>query len=105
MPFTAIQRMRRQARLMAELMPDEKAYLLRYITEQQNTQYFRIDDGIAQGLVAKLIIYQSASIGDLYDGFAYNLHPWARRYLVKHPEALNGASKLPDPLPGGNSAW
>jgi len=90
---------------MRELLPDEKAYLLRYVTEQQNTQYFRLDDGIAQGLVVKHLIYQAAEVGDLCDGFAYNLQPWARRYFAKHPDALDGANKPPDPLPGGATAW
>ncbi len=90
---------------MRELLPDEKAYLMRYISEQQNTQYFRLDDGIAQGLVVKHVIYQAAAVGDLYDGFAYNLQPWARRYLAKHPEALDGANNPPEPLLGGASPW
>jgi hypothetical protein len=104
-PVTAIRRLLRRSKVMRELLPDEKAYLLRYITEQQNTQYFRIDDGIAQGLAAKHVIYQAASVGDLYDGFAYNLQPWARRYIARHPETLNGANQPPDPLPGGASTW
>lgn len=104
-PISTIRRVLGRSKVMRELLPDEKAYLLRYVTEQQNTQYFRLDDGIAQGLVIKHLIYQAAAVGDLYDGFAYNLQPWARRYFAKHPDALDGANKPPDPLPGGATAW
>jgi hypothetical protein len=104
-PLRAWQLGQNHRSLLRELTPDERAYLVRYITEHKNTQYFRIDDGIAQGLVAKQIIYQSASVGYMEDGWAYNLQPWARRLLSKEPSLLNGAGELPEVLLGGRSGW
>lgn len=104
-PVRVFRRSRQRDLLMSELTPDEKGYLLPYISETKNSQYFRMDDGIAQGLVAKGIIFQSATVGYLHDGWAYNLQPWARRYFAKHTDALVGASEPPEPLPGGASQW
>ncbi len=104
-PVISFRRSRRQARAMSELTPDEKAYLLPYVTETKNTQYFRIDDGVSQGLAAKGIIFQAASVGYMEDGWAYNLQPWARRYLAKHPDTLSGANEPPEPLMGGAPSW
>lgn len=99
--INALRRSRNRKHLVSELTPDEKAYLVRYIEERQNTQYFRIDDGISRGLEAKGIIFQASNVGYMLDGWAYNLQPWARRYLSKHPEALAGANEPPEALPGG----
>jgi hypothetical protein len=104
-PFHWLLRMKRRTEVLRNLTPDEKAYLVRYIQEQQNTQYFRIDDGIAMGLAAKGVIYRPAQVGDLYDGFAFNLSEWSRRALSRDTSLLAGSGKLPDVLPGGAAAW
>ncbi len=104
-PIHMFRRYRREVQLMSELTPDEKAYLLPYIAGSKNTQYFRIDDGISQGLADKGIIFQSASVGYMEDGWAYNLQPWARRYLMGHPHVLDGANEPPEPLPGRAASW
>jgi hypothetical protein len=104
-PLRAYLQSREQERTLKELGPDEKAYLFRYIKEQRTTQYFRIDDGVAQGLVRKRVIFQSAAVGYMEDGWAFNLSDWARRDLSKSPELLDGAGALPDDLPGGASPY
>lgn len=78
-----------------KLTPDEKAYLEPYIFNEENTQYFLIEDGIAGGLIGKGIIYRSSNIGSMLDGWAHNIHPWAREYLNEHPELLEGANPNP----------
>jgi len=84
-----------------ELTPDEKAYLIPYVQRDENTQYFLIEDGVAGGLVAKKIIYQSSQIGSIVDGWAFNIQPWAKNYLKSHPELLHGSN----PNPQGPPRW
>jgi len=79
--------------MLRDLTPAEKAYLAPYIFDQETTQYFGAEDGIKGSLEAKIIIYQASVMGHLITGFAYNLQPWAREYLTKHPELLEGAKK------------
>jgi hypothetical protein len=83
-----------------ELTADEKAYLIPYVLENQNTQYFLLEDGIAGGLQAKTIIYRASNLGSLVGGWAFNIQPWARDYLKEHPELLQGANPNP-PSPRG----
>lgn len=104
-PLRALLENRRRSEALRELAPDEKAYLLRYVLEQRTTQYFRIDDGIAQSLVSKGVIYQSASVGYIHDGWAFNLTDWARKALSKDKSLLSGAGELPEELVGGASTW
>lgn len=75
---------------LVNLTPDEKAYLAPYILEQETTQYFLMEDGIKGSLEAKGILYRASNMGDLIDGWAYNLQPWAREHLQNNPELLEG---------------
>ena len=104
-PINAALEYRRRIDVLRDLAADEKAYLVRYIAEQRTTQYFRIDDGVAQGLALKTIIFQSASVGYMHDGWAFNLNTWARRALNKEPSLLAGAAELPEELVGGATSW
>ena len=63
------------------LTPDEKAYLLPFVLGGQTRTVFRAQDGVAGGLIAKKILYQSSTIGSMLSGFAHNLQPWARSTL------------------------
>ncbi len=84
-----------------KLTPDEKAYLVPYVIKDENTQYFLIEDGVAGGLVAKGIIYQASSVGDMIMGWAYNIQPWVKDYLSENPKCLEGAN----PNPKGPPRW
>lgn len=81
------------------LTPDEKAYLLPFAIEEQNTLYFQIEDGVAGGLVAKHILFRSSNIGHMRSGFAHNIQPWAREYLVGNRHLLEGANPSPSGPP------
>lgn len=85
----------RRHKSLRELTPDEKAYLIPYVVNDQNTAYYLIEDGIAGGLTAKGIIYRASSVGSIVDGWAFNIQPWAKTYLKSHLELLGGAN--PDP--------
>ena len=81
---------------------DEQVYLVPFILGHENTQYFRIQDGVAGGLVAKNILFRSSNLGSILSGFAHNVQPWAREYLAAHPELLTGATAVPR---GGPPRW
>jgi hypothetical protein len=73
------------------LTSEEKGYLAQFIQGGENTIRADIGDGVAGGLMAKEIIYRSSSVFSILEGAPYNLQPWARKYLTKHHELLNGA--------------
>lgn len=60
-----------------------------YIVNQQNSIYVGMNDGVMAGLRSKGITYLAANMGDLLNGFAFNLQPWARKYLEGNPQLLN----------------
>lgn len=83
----------RRLKRLHSLTEDEKQILGFYIIEQTKTNVLRIDDGVVQGLVATRIIYQSATIGDLDEGFAYNISEIAWEYLHKNSQLLEGTAR------------
>ena len=91
-----MKRIRRAEALEAEkealqgLTGDERTYLAPFVLGGENTVYFHVQDGVAGGLEAKEIIYRASTVGDMINGFAFNLQPWARQYLEEHPEILKG---------------
>lgn len=91
-------RTRRRQSLLA-LTPDEKAYLAPFVLEHQNTQYHTLQDGVAAGLVAKNILYLPSTMGRKLTGFAHNIQPWAKEYLVKNRQLLEGANPEPEGPP------
>ncbi len=80
----------RKQSLLYQLTPEEKGYLLPYIQQQLHSVYVGHEDGVMAGLRAKGITYLPSSTGDVLNGFAFNLQPWAREYLVNNPHLLDG---------------
>jgi hypothetical protein len=72
---------------LSSLTPAEKRALQPYILKNQNSQLFNYGNGVANGLVAKNILYIASQLG-YWNNFPYNLQPWAREYLAKHLELL-----------------
>jgi hypothetical protein len=100
------QNLRRHQQMLHALTPEEKGYLVPYIERQQNSVYVDMKDGIMGGLVAKGIAYRASNMGDIYDGFAYNLQPWARSYLEQDPQLLDGHAGEPlTPQQRSDSGW
>ncbi|MCA0973108.1 superinfection exclusion B family protein [Halomonas denitrificans] len=91
------QRKALKARLQSlrNLTPEEKGYLVPYIEGQQNSVYVGMEDGVMSGLRAKGITYLAANMGDMLNGFAFNLQPWAREYLESNPHLLDGHAGYP----------
>ncbi len=78
-----------------QVTPEEKGYLVPYINGKRNTINVGLDDGIMGGLEAKGITYRASKMGDLLNGFPFNLQPWARSYLEENPHLLHGFAGEP----------
>jgi hypothetical protein len=79
---------------LESLTEDEKKILRFYITLQTKTNSLRYDDGVVRGLEAKFIIFRSSQIGNMIDGFAYNISDFAWDYLNKNQHLLVGATNF-----------
>jgi len=100
------QALKKRQEALHSLTPEEKGYLIPYIEGQQNTINVGMDDGVMAGLRSKGITYLAANMGDLLNGFAFNLQPWAREYLVKNPQLLDGYAGGPmTPRQKLHSGW
>lgn len=82
-------------RQLHDLTPEEKGYLAEFILRGRNTIYVAPSDGVAGGLSAKSIVYQASNTINILEGVPYNLQPWAREYLTRHSELLEGAVGRP----------
>jgi hypothetical protein len=76
------------------LTEDEKQILRYYIAKDTRTNVLRVDDGVVQGLVAAGIIYRSANVGNILEGFAHNITDLAWDYLYVHRDVLQGTTDL-----------
>jgi len=74
------------------LTEDEKQILRFYIAKDTRANILRVDDGIVKGLETVGIIYRSATIGNLTEGFAYNITDFAWNYLHKYHWLLEGST-------------
>lgn len=74
------------------LTENEKQILRFYIAQQSKTNVLRLDDGIVQGLVSQGIIYRATSLGNMLEGFAYNISDFAWDYLNLYPHLLEGTT-------------
>jgi hypothetical protein len=77
---------------LAALTEDEKQILRYYFAKNTRANSLRVDDGVVQGLVAARIIYRSATIGDMVDGFAFNITDYAWEQIHKNPQFLEGTT-------------
>lgn len=88
-PFGDWMLQREGKKMVKEATEEEKAFLRPYIFDGKNTVYGQIQGGVAQGLKAKGIVFRSSIVGDVVvGGFPYNLQPYMRRLLSKHPQLL-----------------
>jgi hypothetical protein len=87
---------RTSRRLLESLSPVEKGYLKEYMANKTRTLTFSLSDGVAQGLVARRILYIPSDLSRDEDYFDYNLHSWAYRMLKQNPWLLSGAVRRRD---------
>ena len=83
---------RRMVNRLQCLTEDEKQILRFYLAENTRANMLRIEDGVVQGLKADGIIYQSASLGNVLEGFAHNINDLVWDYLHVHPHLLEGTT-------------
>lgn len=81
-------------RKLQSLTEDEKQILRYYLAKNTRANMLKIDDGVVQGLVSDRIIYRSASMGNILEGFAHNISDFAWDYLHEHPQLLLGSTNL-----------
>lgn len=74
------------------LTEDEKQILRFYFAQNTRANTLSIEDGVVQGLVAEGIIYRSAAVGNLLEGFAHNITDIAWNYLHVYPQLLEGTT-------------
>lgn len=79
-------------RRLNTLTEDEKQILRYYFANNTRANTLRMDDGVVQGLATDHIIYRSASMGNLIDGFAHNINDFAWEYIHKNPHVLDGTT-------------
>ena len=77
---------------LGRLTEDEKQILRFYIAEQTRGNTLRYDDGVVQGLVGSRIIYRSSNMGNLVEGFPFNIHEIAWNALNNDHSLLNGTT-------------
>ncbi len=82
--------LKRTQKLLHQLTPEEKGYLVPYILGQTNTIHARLDDGIIGGLLMKRVVFRVGDVGYLNGENPFNLQPWARNYLEQNPHLLDG---------------
>jgi hypothetical protein len=76
------------------LSEDEKQVLRHYILRNTRSNSLRIDDGVVNGLAAIGIIRRVSQVGDMVNGFAYNISEVAWDYLHVHPHLLEGTTTV-----------
>jgi hypothetical protein len=88
-PVKSIRERRDRKAVLLSLTPPEMRVIAEYFRQQTDTQYFSATDGLAGGLAAKGLIYQSSTVSHgLTPVFAFNLQPWARETLRRNPGVL-----------------
>lgn len=85
---------KRIIRKLNSLTEDEKQILRYYIGKNTRANMLKIDDGVVQGLAAEGIIYRSASMGNILEGFAHNISDIAWGYLNENPHVLDGTTNF-----------
>ena len=70
------------------LTEDEKQILRYYLAENTRANTLRVEDGVVQGLKSSGVIYMSASMGNLVEGFEVLL--WQYRHDTQKLEAGEG---------------
>ncbi|MCA3176625.1 MAG: superinfection exclusion B family protein [Burkholderiales bacterium] len=74
------------------LTEDEKQILRYYYAKNTRANTLRVDDGVVQELAASRVIYRSAQVGDMVEGFAHNITDFAWEYIHANPQVLVGST-------------
>lgn len=80
--------LKQQHKRLHKLNAFEKKILLYYFIKGTNTQLLAFNDGTVRELEGYRIIQRTSNLSQWGVSFPYNLNPWAREYLTKHPDLL-----------------
>jgi hypothetical protein len=72
---------------LRRLTNPEKKLLRRFIIDRETSIHASITDGTIAEFVHYKIIYRSTNVGHAH-AFAYNMQPWARKFLEKNAKLL-----------------
>ena len=73
---------------LQQLTPTEKEILRGFVFYNTRSQYLDFQNGDVKGLERERIIVMASNTGNLPQGFAYNIQPWAWEYLNENPQLL-----------------
>jgi len=79
-------------RKLCSLTEDEKQILRYYFAKGTRANVLKVNDGVVHGLVANRIIYCSAPMGNILEGFAHNITDAAWDYIHANPGILRGTT-------------
>jgi superinfection exclusion protein B len=88
-PLEAWRLNRTGLRTLQALTEAEKEFIRPYIRQGENTRYTSVSNGVAQGLVAKGLLYRASTLSIPGGQFPFNLQPYARALLQKQPTLLD----------------
>lgn len=77
---------------LENLTEPEKQILRYYFAKNTRGNKLRIENGDVQALTHAGIIFHSASLGSVLEGFAHNITDFAWEYILKNPHVLNGTT-------------
>ncbi|MEE8169426.1 MAG: super-infection exclusion protein B [Phycisphaerae bacterium] len=89
-----LQQRKKRLQLLAELSGQEKHFLRRFIKSDSATQEAEVDDGTANGLVDKGVLFRPSGI--MTNPQPFNLQPWARKALRENPRLVANGSERDD---------
>lgn len=79
-----------QKYILENLAADEKVILKSYFDENVSSLQFSIQDGVVMGLKNKMVLNMPTKFARGKSMMiSFNMQPWAKEYLMKHPELLS----------------
>jgi hypothetical protein len=90
------------------LSPEEKGIMLTYVNSPSDTQYLHSTDGNVGSLLSKGLIYSGSRLRRLTHRGplgAYNIQPWAKEYILSHPDVLDDAQQPALPPSPSSRSW
>lgn len=83
-------RQKRIAERLENLTEPEKQILRYYFAKNTRGNKLRIENGDVQALARAGIIFHSATLGSVLEGFAHNITDFAWDYIHQNPHVLDG---------------
>lgn len=79
---------------LKNLTEEEKQILRYYFARDTRSNTLRLDNGCVQRLASAGIIYRASNLGNLVEGFTFNITDLAWNFLFVNPEFLHGSTNF-----------